>query len=103
MPYAVKEKENRYKIVFPVSDFAEEPMFIDSLVISIEKVVTSEVSYLTKNGYVIAYIDLDAAMVDSTRFIGSYNNGNKKGTIWAPCANWKSVSLKVLLKNAENV
>ncbi|NVK58378.1 MAG: hypothetical protein HWE26_22565 [Alteromonadaceae bacterium] len=102
-PYAIKNGETSYRVFFPVSDKASQPMFIDGITLVVEEVVGTDLVMSIDNQFASAQFELQPNAVNSTTIIGSYNFGDKEGTILAFCANWKAFKLKDLLESGENV
>jgi len=108
-PYAVKVSEGstlvELKLLFPVSDKANSPMYLDSLTLKIANKLSVELStYVAPDldDYYQADIKIDKEFFEKAQVVGSYNFNDIDGKSFSLCANWKSFSIGELLASEVN-
>ena len=87
-------------VFFPVRDGSDQPMYLDSLTLTVPNKLTVELktslSEISKEHYQ-AEMSIDRNLIKDAQLIGSYNYNDHDGKSLSLCANWKSFSLQNLL------
>lgn len=108
-PYAVKVSESstliELRLLFPASDKADSPMYLDSLTLNLPNKLSVELStYVDASlqGYYQADIKIAKDFFEKAQIISSYNFNDIDGKSLSLCANWKSFLIAELLASEVN-
>jgi hypothetical protein len=93
------------KLLFPVSDKADSPMYLDSLILNLPNQLSVELStYVDSSlqGYYQADIKIAKDFIETAQIIGSYGFNDIDGKSLSLCANWKPFLIVELLAAEAN-